>query len=242
LDVVFFFSGTELSCQVTARLWGCTPSDGAARGAPSPAAHARRRPERGTLEALVGEAAELPCVVPEQAALQAALERFDRWQRAMAALVTGHKAACAAGAPSSSPGVDDGAGPEPGPRRLPAAALSQAAKSALSLELDCGELAGRVLTALRSERWRGRVRQALAARVRPTGAHPAPVRRRRASGPPTCPLSTEVCLRGGKGVRQREAPRARVAWQPALPPHLCRMAARGALTAARRARAQRTRW
>jgi len=230
---------------VAARLWECTlggRGGAAARGAPSPAAHARRRPERGTLEALVGEAAELPCVVPEQAALQAALERFDRWQRAMAALVAGHKAACAAGAPSGSPGVGDGAGPEPGPRRLPAAALSQAAKSALSLELDCGELAGRVLTALRSERWRGRVRQALAARARPTGAHPAPVRRRRASGPPTCPLSTEVCLRGGKGVRQREAPRARVAWQPALLPHLCRMAARGALTAARRARAQRTRW
>ena len=39
-----------------------------------------RRPERAALEALVEEAAELPCVVPEQAALEQAIERFDRWQ------------------------------------------------------------------------------------------------------------------------------------------------------------------
>lgn len=33
-----------------------------------------------SLEALVAEARELPCVVPEQAALEQAMARFDRWQ------------------------------------------------------------------------------------------------------------------------------------------------------------------
>ena len=43
-------------------------------------ASACRRPERAALEALVQEAAELPCVAPEQASLEQAVERFDRWQ------------------------------------------------------------------------------------------------------------------------------------------------------------------
>ena len=85
-------------------------------------------------------------------------------------MLASHEAACLAGAPP--PGAEPCPGPdaEPAPRFMSPAALSQAAKSALSLELDCGEIAGRALTALRAERWRRRVHDALHARPKPTGA------------------------------------------------------------------------
>ncbi len=46
----------------------------------------------------------------------------------------------------------------------------QMAKSGLSLEVDCGELGGRILTALRAERWRGRAEAALRTPSKTTGA------------------------------------------------------------------------
>ncbi len=85
-------------------------------------------------------------------------------------LVRAHEAACLLSTPPSDANPDPDPEAALPPRRLPAAALSQAAKSALSLELDCGELAGRVLTALRSERWRARVSAALCGRSKRTGA------------------------------------------------------------------------
>ena len=49
-------------------------------------------------------------------------------------------------------------------------AAAQMAKSGLSLEVDCGELGGRILTALRAERWRGRAECALRSPAKTTGA------------------------------------------------------------------------
>ena len=47
------------------------------------------------------------------------------------------------------------------PRALSVKTLSQLVKSALSLEVECGELQARLMDALRAERWRGRVEAAL---------------------------------------------------------------------------------
>lgn len=48
----------------------------------------------------------------------------------------------------------------------------QLAKSGLSLEVDCGELGGRVLTALRAERWRTAAEHALRSPSKTTSAPP----------------------------------------------------------------------
>ena len=93
-----------------------------------------------------------------------------RRQAAVDEMLLAHEAACLADAPPPSDLSCLDPDAAPAPRRAGAAALSQAAKSALSLELDCGETAGRLLTALRAERWRGRVHDALHAHPKPTGA------------------------------------------------------------------------
>lgn len=53
---------------------------------------------------------------------------------------------------------------------VPPVCAPQMAKSGLSLEVDCGELGGRILTALRAERWRTRAEAALRTPSKTTGA------------------------------------------------------------------------
>jgi hypothetical protein len=62
------------------------------------------------------------------------------------------------------------------------------AKSGLSLEVDCGELGGRVLTALRAERWRTAAEHALKHPSKTTG------KLRRTAGFPEYEASRELTL------------------------------------------------
>ncbi|CAL8461880.1 g1411 [Coccomyxa elongata] len=117
-----------------------------------------RRPDRGTLAQLVQEAAALPCTMPEQVTMMHILSSYDRWQTAVDLAVRAHEQSSLL-PDSHTPGTLPADTKPQG--RLRVSMLSQLAKSGLSLEVDCGELGGRVLTALRAERWRTAAEHAL---------------------------------------------------------------------------------
>ncbi|KAK9819859.1 hypothetical protein WJX72_003401 [[Myrmecia] bisecta] len=110
-----------------------------------------RCPDRVALAELLAEAKALACQVEELPALTHVVSAFDRWQGAVEAALEVHESAIEPQEP----------GPAAAGMRLSPAVLAQLLKSTLSLEIDCSALMKRIMSDLRSERWRTKAEQAL---------------------------------------------------------------------------------
>eukprot|EP00884_Botryococcus_braunii_P010330 jgi/Botrbrau1/19299/Bobra.0073s0042.1 len=112
-----------------------------------------RRPLREKLLTLTKTAGLLSCEVAEQSTLAEIINKFDLWQEEVGRQVMAHDTACQAAVAADS--TQDRA---PG---VSVKTLSSLTLSALSVEVECGELTERLMAALHLAQWRLRARTAL---------------------------------------------------------------------------------
>ncbi|KAK2080460.1 hypothetical protein QBZ16_000313 [Prototheca wickerhamii] len=181
----------EYCCPVCAAVAG---REGAGLAAALARLRRTKRPSRAALGALLEQARALAAAA-EEAALELALVKFDRWATAAARAMEVHEASRRL---------------EGGERMLPLSAgmLLQLLRSAASLEIDAGAVAERILSLLRGNAWREDVEAAFAAGARPE-AQVAEALRDRAVALGIRPESDVVGCRLAAALRAFEAWKAR---------------------------------
>jgi hypothetical protein len=143
--------GLTQAAAKTLKKYAC-PTCSAVRGSLEPLEAAinrlkkTKRPTREELQALLDKAINMPVFIPEQAPLQKALVKFDRWGTATLRAIEVHTSSClkVEAGKEAIPPLSDGM-------------LNQLCKSSLAIELDATDYAVKIIKLLRSDRWRRRV-------------------------------------------------------------------------------------